>query len=131
MSVLLLLACSVFFTQIAFSKCSFKLQILHVNDVHSRFEETSRQSGVCISGSHHASCYGGFARIKTAADDARKLAHQRGYHSIFLNAGDNFQGTPYYTLFKWKVVTPLVEALGFDAMVSELFSLGDFLNSYF
>lgn len=103
------------------SKCGLKLQILHVNDVHSRFEETSPQSGVCRAGSgnSHVDCYGGFARIKTAADNARRQAQQQGYQSIFLNAGDNFQGTPYFTLFKWKVVVPFVEALGFDAMVSE------------
>lgn len=103
---------------ISLSKC-LKLQILHINDVHSRFEETSRQSGVCRSGSgrnSHVSCYGGFARIKSAAESARHFAHHQGYQSIFLNAGDNFQGTPYYTLFKWKIVVPFVEALGFDAM---------------
>lgn len=121
MSVLLLL-CSYFTALITLSKCSVKLQILHVNDLHSRFEETSRQSGVCRTGSNSnssssgASCFGGFARLKTAADDARRLAQRQGYESIFLNAGDNFQGTPYYSLFKWKVVAPLVEALGFDAM---------------
>lgn len=122
MSVLLLL-CSYFTGLITLSKCGVKLQILHVNDLHSRFEETSRQSGVCRTGSNSnnssslgARCYGGFARLKTAADDARRVAQRQGYQSIFLNAGDNFQGTPYYSLFKWKVVAPLVEALGFDAM---------------
>lgn len=119
MSALLLLLCSYFSMLITISKCAggLKLQILHVNDIHSRFEETSRQSGVCRrSSSNNSSCYGGFARIKSAADNARKLAQQQGYQSIFLNAGDNFQGTPYYTLFKWKIVAPFVEALSFDAM---------------
>ena len=122
MSALLLLLCSYFSMLITISKCAggLKLQILHVNDIHSRFEETSRQSGVCRrSSSNNSSCYGGFARIKSAADNARKLAQQQGYQSIFLNAGDNFQGTPYYTLFKWKIVAPFVEALSFDAMVSK------------
>ncbi|KAA0195254.1 hypothetical protein HAZT_HAZT011112 [Hyalella azteca] len=41
----------------------FTLSILHVNDVHARFEQTNVYSGRCTPGDEENNrCYGGFAR---------------------------------------------------------------------
>lgn len=94
-----------------------KLVILHTNDMHSRFEETNQQSGKCSKSS--TMCYGGFARLKRAVDEQRKKITEEGMNSLFLNAGDTFQGTAYYSLFKWEVVAKLMNMLGIDVMVSK------------
>ena len=37
-------------------------------------------------------------------------------HVVWLNAGDFYQGTVWYTQFKWRVVSLFNNLLGFDAM---------------
>lgn len=96
----------------------FKLQILHTNDMHARFEEVDEDTAPCsLRNAKENKCYGGFARIKMAADQIKADALKRNISSIFLNAGDTFQGTPYYSLYKWKIAASLIRWLGFDAMV--------------
>ena len=42
---------------------SFSLTIVHLNDVHARFEETNKYSGRCTpEDSKNLKCYGGFPR---------------------------------------------------------------------
>lgn len=97
----------------------FKLQILHTNDMHARFDEIDEDSAACsMENAKEHKCYGGFARIKKAADQMKADAAKRNISSIFLNAGDTFQGTPYYSVYKWKIAASLMNLLGFDAMVS-------------
>ncbi|EEB11343.1 conserved hypothetical protein [Pediculus humanus corporis] len=80
------------------SATGFKLRILHTNDMHSRFEQISKNLGKCTeSASENNLCYGGFARLKTAIDDEFKKAKEENITTLFLNAGDNYQGTIYYT----------------------------------
>ena len=98
-------------------KAAFKLQVLHTNDMHARFDEMDGYGSTCTA--DERGCFGGFARVKQAVNDAKDEARLAGYPSIFLNVGDNFQGTPYYTVFKWKMVAPLIDSLGIDVMVSE------------
>lgn len=38
---------------------------------------------------------------------------------ILLNAGDNFQGTLWYTLYKWNVTQYFFNKLQFDAIVKD------------
>lgn len=38
--------------------------------------------------------------------------------SLLLNAGDNFQGTIWYNIFKWNVTQHFLNLLNFDAYVS-------------
>lgn len=56
--------------------------------------------------------------MKQAADDARLEAKKQNIPTIFLNGGDSFQGTPYYTIYKWQIVAPLIDRLEFDVMVN-------------
>lgn len=117
LKILLLFVSSISFAHVvSSSKTPFKLQILHTNDMHARFEETDVYGGMCLPG--QTDCFGGFARVKQAVNDAKNEARLADYPSIFLNAGDTFQGTAYYTIFKWRAVAPLIDALGIDVMVS-------------
>ena len=59
-------------------------------------------------------CFGGVARLKKTVDDLKA-----GYDNvIFVNAGDFYQGTVFYTTFKWEVVAKFAKMLDFTAMVS-------------
>ena len=80
--LLLLLLCS------TLGQC-FDLTVLHTNDLHSRFDEvTSRGSSCKERDRREGKCFGGVARIKSAADNAREEA---GRAAILVNAGDFFQ----------------------------------------
>lgn len=89
----------------------FELSIIHINDFHARFEQTSPSSAVCLEGQEE-SCVGGIARIATAV---KGLVKERP-NPIFLNAGDNFQGTLWYTKFKWNVTAHFLNMLPHDAL---------------
>jgi 5'-nucleotidase len=52
------------------------------------------------------------ARLKTAVDQQRAAAD----NSILVDAGDQFQGTLYYKLFKADLTADLMNALDYDAM---------------
>jgi len=58
----------------------------------------------------------------TAVNAEKKRAEDEGIPYIFLNAGDTFQGTLWYNVYKWEVVAPFIEMLGLDAMVRLLAS---------
>jgi 5'-nucleotidase len=91
----------------------FGLSIIHINDLHAHFEQTSVSSGPCLEGPE-ATCVGGIARISTAA---KSLKAERP-DTLFLNAGDNFQGTLWYTKFKWNVTAYLLNMLQHDVLVT-------------
>jgi 5'-nucleotidase len=97
---------------------TFKLMILHTNDMHSRFNETSKSSGVCSEQEKaKGQCYGGYARLSEAVRLARTKTKRAGTESLFLIAGDIYQGTLLYSIFKWKIVAKLTNMLKPDAMV--------------
>ena len=81
-----------------------KLSVLHVNDIHSHFEEVNINTGTCKE-QHQESgegCYGGIARIASYVKSVRAEDPQ----TLFLNAGDFYQGTMWYSVFKYQ---PVVE----------------------
>lgn len=97
--------------------CEFWLQILHTNDIHSRFDEIDEHSGSCSAErAARKKCYGGFARLKTAVDSVAKAAKECGIPTLHVNCGDNFSGTPFYNLFGWKIVAEIIDKLGIDVM---------------
>lgn len=95
-----------------------RLTLAHINDTHSYFEPTSLQLDLTIHGQriHPYVSAGGFARIATRVgqlrDDAARM--KRGF--LFLHAGDCFQGTLYFSLFKGKANADMLNALNIDAM---------------
>ena len=52
------------------------------------------------------------ARLKKEVDTIKRERD----NVIFLNAGDFYQGTVWYTLYKWEIVAKFAELLKFDAM---------------
>lgn len=88
----------------------FELSIIHINDFHARFEETNERSFACRPDD---SCIGGLARTKTIVDRLR-AKHK---NTIFLNAGDNFQGSFWYNLLRYNVTSYFLNKFKADATV--------------
>ncbi|XP_021942371.1 protein 5NUC-like [Zootermopsis nevadensis] len=96
---------------------TFKLLIVHTNDMHSRFDQASKSSGVCSKEEADKNqCYGGFARVSTAVTLARERSSKAETKSLFLIAGDIYQGTNMYTFYKWPIVSRMTNMLKPDAM---------------
>jgi 5'-nucleotidase/UDP-sugar diphosphatase len=95
----------------------FTLNILHINDFHSRFDPITGSDSNCDAETDAAGeCFGGIARLKTIIDDTR--AKYADGNSILLSAGDNFQGSLYYTTYKSKVVSDFFNQMGFDVVAT-------------
>lgn len=87
----------------------FVLSIIHINDLHARFEETNENAGSCKP---NDTCIGGYGR---AVAVIKGLMDTRPNH-VYLNAGDSFQGTMWYTFGRWNVTSELLNLLDADAM---------------
>lgn len=81
-----------------------KITILHTNDVHSRIDPFP------LDGSRNAGL-GGVARRATLIEQIRKDEK----HVLLLDAGDMFQGTPYFNLYGGELELKLMSKLGYDA----------------
>lgn len=92
------------------SASAWELTILHTNDVHSRLEQTSEDSTKCINASL---CVGGVARLFTKVQQIR----QAEPNVLLLDAGDQYQGTIWFTVYKGAEVAHFMNALRYDAMV--------------
>ncbi|XP_034835926.1 apyrase [Maniola hyperantus] len=89
----------------------YELNVVHHNDFHARFVETSPSGTVCNP--EVAPCIGGFARIATLV----RQALEREPDSIVLNGGDSFQGTIWYNLLRWNVTQEFMNMIHHDAHV--------------
>lgn len=95
----------------------FTLNILHINDFHSRFDPITGSDSNCDAETDaKGECFGGIARLKTIIDDTRSK-YSSG-NSILLSAGDNFQGSLYYSTYKSKVVADFFNQMGFDVVAT-------------
>lgn len=81
-----------------------RVTLLHTNDTHSRIEPFGPGNG-SLSGK------GGMARRATLV---RQLRKQLG-NVLLLDAGDTFQGTPYFNRFKGRLDYRLMSLIGYDA----------------
>jgi 5'-nucleotidase len=81
-----------------------QLTILHTNDMHSRIEpfpmNAKRSPGM-----------GGMARRASLIDQIRA----EGNEVLLLDAGDIFQGTPYFNFFGGELEFKLMSQMGYDA----------------
>lgn len=83
-----------------------KITILHTNDVHSQIEP--------LPASHKNNPNkGGFARRAELVQQIRSEEK----NVMLLDAGDFFQGTPYFNYFKGELEVKLMSALKYDAVV--------------
>ncbi|KAF2675802.1 5'-nucleotidase [Lentithecium fluviatile CBS 122367] len=92
------------------SQGNYNISFFHVNDVHAHLDEYSSSGTDCTR--PERGCYGGYSRIKHTIDTERPNYND----SLWLNVGDEFQGTLFYTYYGgWKIAETLNQ-LGFDAM---------------
>jgi 5'-nucleotidase len=80
------------------------ISILHTNDLHCHIEPFS-------NGNKNTNGRGGLARISALA----KSIKSKNPNSLLFDAGDMFQGTPYYNYFKGELMLKLMTAVGYDA----------------
>ena len=77
---------------------TFSLTLLHTDDTHARVDG---QDGI-----------GGSARLATTINQFRAANN----NVMLVDAGDQFQGTLFYRLFKADIITQTMNMLGYDAM---------------
>ncbi|XP_063984589.1 apyrase isoform X2 [Diachasmimorpha longicaudata] len=90
----------------------FELPIIHINDFHARYEEVGPRAGTCHR-DEGEECVGGLPRVLTGI---KQLFEERGPNSIFLNAGDHYQGTLWYNVHKWNATATFLNMLPHDVM---------------
>ncbi|MCJ9753904.1 5'-nucleotidase/apyrase family protein, partial [Neorhizobium sp. BETTINA12A] len=95
----------------------FELNILHINDFHSRLESINATDSTCSAEDEGKGvCFGGAARLLTAINQTRDALKAENKNVILLNAGDNFQGSLFYTTYKGAAEAEALNAMKFDAM---------------
>ncbi|NSX87759.1 LysM peptidoglycan-binding domain-containing protein [Agrobacterium tumefaciens] len=95
----------------------YELNILHINDFHSRIESINKFDSTCSTEEEGKNeCFGGAARLLTAINQTRDALKAQGKNVLLLNAGDNFQGSLFYTTYKGTVEAEVLNAMKFDAM---------------
>lgn len=93
----------------------YELNILHINDLHSRIEAINKFNSTCTAEEASKNeCFGGIARVKAAIDGRR--GELNGQNLLVLDAGDQFQGSLFYSTFKSGPVADFMNGIGFDAM---------------
>ena len=81
-----------------------KLIILHTNDIHSRIEPFPAEAGRLAN-------QGGLTKL---AGLVRDLRQEHG-DLMLLDAGDVFQGTPYFNFYGGELELKLMSQMGYDA----------------
>ncbi|KAF2123860.1 5'-nucleotidase precursor [Dothidotthia symphoricarpi CBS 119687] len=109
---------------------NYNISFFHVNDVHAHLDEFRSSGADCTDPTR--GCFGGYARIKNVVDEQRALVND----SLWLNVGDEFQGTLFYTFYGGEKIAETINQVGFDAMTlgNHEFDggeekLGDFLQN--
>src|SRR3954466_16272371 len=81
------------------SFADYTLNILHINDWHSRIEGNNKYESTCSAEEEtKGECNGGAGRLVTAIAQERKKLE--GQNVLLLNAGDSFQGSLFYITYK-------------------------------
>lgn len=96
---------------------AFKLNVLHINDMHSRVESISRFGSTCGgSDLEENKCFGGFGRVATKIWERRKALEDADENVVTFDAGDQFMGSLFYTTYRGKAEGELMNRIGFDVM---------------
>jgi 5'-nucleotidase len=82
-----------------------KLTILHTNDVHSRLEAFPMDGGK----------YEGQGGVAARATLIKQIRAEQE-HVLLLDAGDIFQGTPYFNMYKGEPEIKALSMMGYDAV---------------
>lgn len=81
-----------------------RITILHTNDIHSRIEPYPNDGGRNAN-------QGGLTKLGTMV----KKIREKDENTLLLDAGDVFQGTPYFNFYGGKLEYQLMNKMGFDA----------------
>ncbi|MBK4217860.1 5'-nucleotidase C-terminal domain-containing protein [Paracoccus caeni] len=93
------------------------LHILHTNDLHSRIESINKSDSTCGEEDLAAGeCFGGVARVAAKVKELRDQITADGGNVLVLDAGDQYQGSLFYTTYKGEDVIEFMTAIGYDAM---------------
>ncbi len=87
-----------------YKKQERRITLLHTNDMHSHIEPFPKSDP-------NYGGMGGFVRLNTLV---KKIRSQEK-HVLLFDAGDVFQGTPYFNFFKGEVEYRLMSKIGYDA----------------
>ncbi|CAG8961542.1 hypothetical protein HYFRA_00013960 [Hymenoscyphus fraxineus] len=103
------------------SEGNYNISFYHINDVHAHLDEF-RSSGLDCP-NKTVGCFGGYARVSQVLKDTRP-GHS---DSLFLNVGDEFQGTLFYSYYGGEKIAETINQLGFDGMTlgNHEFDAGD------
>lgn len=81
-----------------------KLTILHTNDIHTHIDPFSENDPMYAG-------QGGLARMSALINRIRR---EEG-NVLLLDAGDMFQGTPYFNYYKGELILKVMSKMGYDA----------------
>jgi 5'-nucleotidase len=93
-----------FSTELLAAPRSKRLSILHTNDMHSRIEPYPNDGSKLAN-------QGGMTRLGSLIKNIR----QQEDNILLLDAGDVFQGTPYFNFYGGELEFRLMSKMGFDA----------------
>jgi 5'-nucleotidase len=111
-----------------------RLRIFHINDTHSHIDGTSIVLGLSPSkGELVAVPCGGYSLIHAFVQAERAKARAQGVMSLFVHAGDCFEGSLYFTLFHGRADVTLLNRMSLEAMAvgNHEFDRGDRLLASF
>lgn len=91
-----------------------RLTVLHLNDFHSHHEPVDAAAVACGAGQE--GCFGGAARLATALSREREAAEAGGRVVALVDAGDQFQGSLFFTAFAGAAERDVMHAIGTEAM---------------
>ncbi|WP_312366795.1 5'-nucleotidase C-terminal domain-containing protein [Ensifer sp.] len=110
-----LMTASIFALSSGAAFADYELNILHINDLHSRIESINKFDSTCSAEEEGKNeCFGGVARLKSLIDQKRQ--DLSGKNVLLLNAGDNFQGSLFFTTYKGLAEAEFLNLMKFDAM---------------
>ena len=91
----------------------FTLTVIHTNDTHAHIEQFDSSGASCSEEKATAGeCFGGVARRATKIEELRGTVT----NPILVDAGDQFQGSLFYTQYKGAEAVEFMNMLGYEAM---------------
>jgi 5'-nucleotidase / UDP-sugar diphosphatase len=102
--------------RLARGETTHRLTILHMNDFHSRHEPVNIAALTCHADAPKSDCFGGAARLAHAIAAERAAAEAAGRVVLLVDAGDQFQGSLFFTAWHGEVEAQVMRELGTEAM---------------
>ncbi len=91
-------------TELIADEKGYQLTVLHTNDVHSRIEPFPMDGG----------SNQGLGGVAARAEIIEKIRREEE-HVLLLDAGDIFQGTPYFNFYKGEPEIKAMSSMGYEA----------------